>query len=171
MFHERMLYNSPYVTEPVGMAHGSQDAKVVYDIAKAHGRLHDATARQNIGEARMLEIVVNQLAERVGEGIRSERMSDQAAGLVRLFKGTSVSRIVTLAFDTAGPSGAAWTEDDPAAMSGINFLMRQAGSIGGGTTEMARNVISERVLAMPRERRLDKDVPFRDVPRSRSSNT
>ena len=49
--------------------------------------------------------------------------------------------------------------------------MRQAGSIGGGTTEMARNVISERVLMMPRERRLDKDVPFREVPRSRSSTT
>ncbi len=56
-------------------------------------------------------------------------------------------------------------------MSGINFLMRQAGSIGGGTTEMARNVISERVLGMPRERRLDKDVPFRDVPRSRPTST
>ena len=46
--------------------------------------------------------------------------------------------------------------------------MRQGGTIGGGTTEMARNVISERVLSMPRERRLDKDVPFRDVPRGRA---
>ena len=55
-------------------------------------------------------------------------------------------------------------------MSGVNFLMRQVGSIGGGTTEMARNVISERVLTMPRERRLDKDVPFRDVPRGRAGN-
>ena len=119
----------------------------------------------------MLELVVNQLAERVAEGIRSGRMSDQAAGLVRLFKGTSVSRVVTLALNTAGPSGAAWAEGDTAAMSAINFLMRQAGSIGGGTTEMARNVISERVLGMPRERRLDKDVPFRDVPRSPSATT
>jgi hypothetical protein len=56
-------------------------------------------------------------------------------------------------------------------MSAINFLMRQAGSIGGGTVEMARNVISERVLVMPRERTLDRDVPFRDVPRSRSAGT
>jgi hypothetical protein len=171
MFHERMLYNSSLVTEPVGLTHGSQDAKIVYDIAKQHGVLDDATARANIGEARLLELVVNQLAERVGEGIRTGRMSDQAAGLVRLFKGTSVSRLVTLAFDTAGPSGAAWSEDDTASTSAISFLMRQAGSIGGGTTEMARNVISERVLGMPRERRLDKDVPFREVPRSRPTST
>ena len=165
-----MLYNSSFVTEPVGLAHGSQDAKIVYDIARELGRLDDASVRQNIGEARMLELVVTELAERVSEGIRSGRMSDQAAGLVRLFKGTSVSRVVTLALNTAGPSGAAWLEGDTAAMSAINFLMRQAGSIGGGTTEMARNVISERVLGMPRERRLDKDVPFRDVPRSPSTS-
>jgi alkylation response protein AidB-like acyl-CoA dehydrogenase len=171
MFHERMLYNSSFVTEPVGLAHGSQDAKIVYDIASAHGRLDDALVRDNIGEARMLELVVNQLAERVAEGIRSGRTSDQAAGLVRLFKGTSVSRVVTLALNTAGASGAAWAEGDTDAMSAINFLMRQAGSIGGGTTEMARNVISERVLGMPRERRLDKDVPFREVPRSPSATT
>jgi hypothetical protein len=46
--------------------------------------------------------------------------------------------------------------------------MRQAASIGGGTTEMAANVISERVLGMPREITPDRELPFRDVPRSRS---
>jgi len=42
--------------------------------------------------------------------------------------------------------------------------VRQAACIGGGTTEMARNVISERLLGMPRETRNDNG-PFRDVPR------
>jgi hypothetical protein len=49
--------------------------------------------------------------------------------------------------------------------------MRQATAIGGGTTEMARNVISERVLGMPRERTPDRDTPFRDVPRSTTNHT
>jgi hypothetical protein len=35
---------------------------------------------------------------------------------------------------------------------------------------MARNAISERVLGMPSERRVDKDIPFRDVPRSAPSS-
>jgi hypothetical protein len=43
--------------------------------------------------------------------------------------------------------------------------MRQVSCIGGGTTEMAANVVSERVLGMPRERALDRDVSFREVPR------
>jgi alkylation response protein AidB-like acyl-CoA dehydrogenase len=171
MFHERMLYNSPLVTDPVGMTHGSMDSKIVFDIARERGLLHDASARERAGEARMLEIVSNQLADRVSEGIRSGRMSDQAAGIVRLFKGTSAARVVTLALEVAGPTGAAWTDDDIGSLSAVNFLMRQAGSIAGGTVEMARNVISERVLAMPRERTFDKDIPFRDVPRNRSAGT
>jgi hypothetical protein len=47
----------------------------------------------------------------------------------------------------------------------MEFLMRQTSCIGGGTTEISRNVIAERLLGMPREASGDKDVPFREVPR------
>jgi alkylation response protein AidB-like acyl-CoA dehydrogenase len=170
MFHERMLYNSPYVTEAVGMKHGSSHASALIAIARESGRMGDPSVRELVGEARMLELVGNELNARVSESIRAGRLSDQAAAIVRLFKGTAVNRIVTLAFEAAGDAGAAWTEGSAAEMAAVNFLMRQAGTIGGGTTEMARNVISERVLSMPRERTLDRDVPFRDVPRGRSGD-
>ena len=167
MFHERMLHTSPYVTEPVGASHGSMDASSVYAVASERGRLDDPSVRELVGEARVLEIVGDAMATRVPESIRSGRLSDQAAALVRLFKGNAQVRIATLALEVAGAAGAGFEEGSLAGNSAVNFLMRQAGSIGGGTVEMARNVISERVLAMPRERSVDKDVPFRDVPRGR----
>jgi hypothetical protein len=52
---------------------------------------------------------------------------------------------------------------------GTRYLSRQTASIGGGTTEMARNVIGERVLNFPRERADDRGVPFNQVRRSKST--
>ena len=171
MFHERMLYTSPYVTHAEGLTHTSSDAAAVYTLAGERGRLDDASVRDLIGEARMLELTSLELSKHVSDHIRTGALSDQAAAIVRLFKATAVARIVTLGLEVAGESATAWAEDGLASSAALMYLMRQGGTIGGGTTEMARNVIAERVLNMPRERSLEKDVPFRDVPRSRPSGS
>jgi len=168
MFHERMLASSPYVTWPAGAGTGgASQGRTLVNLAAKAGKADDAHARDLIGEAHTLDVVRDEALRRVAQGVVTGKMPPQAGAISRLFGGVTATRMTTIGFDLAGSSAVAWTDDDKASGErGVDYLMRQAASIGGGTIEMSRNVISERVLGMPRERTADKDMPFRDVPRS-----
>ena len=167
MFHERLGTSSPYMTMPRSAHHDIGVA--ARSVARDAGRLDDPVAKDLIGEARALTLVRQQLPKRLEAAIKAGALNDQGAAIARLFGGMVATRLNTIAFELAGPAAVTWDEADGATAGiGTDFLIRQVATIAGGTVEMARNVISERVLGMPRERTLDRDIPFREVQRART---
>ncbi|MDT3443318.1 acyl-CoA dehydrogenase family protein [Pseudofrankia sp. BMG5.37] len=166
MMHERQASNSPFVTSPSHTRRGSAgiDAPLV-PIASRLGRLDDPRTRELIGEARLLSVVREQLNRRLAAGMTTGRLHPQSSAIGRLFAGHFGTRRDTITYEIAGAIGAAWADDDPAAACGVGYLIRTIATVAGGTTEIARNVISERVLGMPREAAPDHGIAFRNVPR------
>jgi alkylation response protein AidB-like acyl-CoA dehydrogenase len=83
--------------------------------------------------------------------------------------------LTSFAVDVLGPEGLlkpdgyamARSTRSPFAYPGPQdaFLRARANPIEGGTSEIARNVIGERILGLPPEPRVDKNVPWSKVPR------
>jgi alkylation response protein AidB-like acyl-CoA dehydrogenase len=171
MYHEKSLGFSHYFIRPAGSMRGAQPgAPTPLAVARQAGRLADPAARQLVGEAHALKLAGQEATTRIARGTAAKRLSDQAAGISRILAGVIGTQLATINLKLAGASGVVWDEDDELLGDmGMEFLMRQTRQIGGGTVEMSRNAISERLLGMPRETRRDNDVAFRDVPRSAPS--
>jgi alkylation response protein AidB-like acyl-CoA dehydrogenase len=114
-------------------------------------------------------------AIRAGEAARSGTPGPEGS-TAKLHWADLNKEITSFAVDLLGPEGATYpagygfvrpeltatrTEDPHKA-----FLRARANSIEGGTSEIMKNILGERVLGLPGEPRVDKNVPWRDVPRS-----
>jgi alkylation response protein AidB-like acyl-CoA dehydrogenase len=167
LFHERAAVggSSPYLS--VARTPGTATETDLAHLVMSGGSADDPEVQRLLGESEALSVVQQQLIRRVTEGIMSGYYPNPAGSILRLFEGMSAARHATIALEMAGQLAVSWAEDGQPSKIGIHYLQRQARSIGGGTTEMARNVISERVLGMPREPATDRDEPFSEVLKAR----
>ncbi|MFZ6003426.1 MAG: acyl-CoA dehydrogenase family protein [Actinomycetota bacterium] len=176
LVHERNAVGggSPYTS---GRSQGHDPAREddsIAEMARASGRIGDPHVRQLVAEAHTRQVVGGQLIRRVTQGVSAGKMAPPAGSLLKLYSATNVMRRYEIGLELAGVGAAAWPVDQqPVARRLSEFtLWRQGLSLGGGSNEIQRNIISERLLGMPREMAADRDVPYREVRRgAASSNT
>jgi len=90
-------------------------------------------------------------------------MPGPEVSVMKLFYAGHLKKTSDLALALQGPAGMLAGADAPAAGAWQQqFLNAPAMRIAGGSDEIQRKIIGERVLGLPSEPRVDKDVPFRD---------
>jgi alkylation response protein AidB-like acyl-CoA dehydrogenase len=87
----------------------------------------------------------------------------------KLVAGSMLQDIAIFAMDLQGAAGALTDPETANAAGQFQAMMLQSPSIriAGGTDEILRNIIAERVLGLPGDVRVDKDVPFNKIPTRR----
>ncbi|MET0629093.1 MAG: acyl-CoA dehydrogenase family protein [Acidimicrobiia bacterium] len=151
------------------------------DFARRSGTTADAATRQLIAEAFVTHEVRQHLNDRVTVGMRTHAFKGDWGSLLKLGLALDTLRRGEVGLQLAGADGVIWNDDTEATTgttdgttdgaAGRTWLSARSISIAGGTNEMQRNIVSERLLGMPREPATDRDVPFSEVVRRRSDRS
>jgi alkylation response protein AidB-like acyl-CoA dehydrogenase len=167
LYHERrtMGDGSEYTSGP-GIADATDVSIDLMSLVDSSNQGESERVREMVGRALVHRAVHAQLSEHVYHAVAGGALPPAAGSIIRL----DMAAVHDVENDTAHAvaGSAAVVEDDAGLLDiGTRYLGRQIASIGGGTTEMARNVIGERVLNFPREYAADRGVPFNRVRRSK----
>ena len=148
----------------IGDRKGTSVVAPLSELARRHGRLHHPLVRQRLVDSWARERMQRWMGETIQNAVRRGEPPPIDPGIMKLFAAESKRRSGDLATELGGLAVVADT-GDPARWARHELMGRYAVSIGGGTNEVMRNNVAERVLGLPREPGFDRDVPWRDIPR------
>lgn len=134
------------------------------------GRTAEPLVRQRLMAAYTEERVRDWTNQRVRATVQAKGTPGPAASIGKVHQGSLNQRIQLLAADLLGVAGIAWPRGgeyhDHMPLEVKGMLRSRANTIEGGTTEVNKNILGERVLGLPREPDLWADKPWEEIPRS-----
>jgi alkylation response protein AidB-like acyl-CoA dehydrogenase len=163
LYHERRAVGMSSEFASGSGSEGGRSTPVNYvALTKMVGQADNERAQQMAGRALVHRAVSEQLGGHVYRSVRDGTLPPAAGTLIRLFHAETTTLEMDTGLAITGTAGVVGAEGE-GLQAGLRYLARQAVCMGGGTTEMARNVIGERVLNFPREYAADRGVPFNQV--------
>ncbi len=134
------------------------------ELARANGAIENAVVRDQLMQLYCMESTKSMVAMRTRAEMKSGKTPGPGGSLGKLMGSNIAWCYRAIALEIAGIGSIAWDST----VSGGSLLNRQVlnsfqSGIAGGTDEIQRNIIGERVLGLPREPAVDTMVPFREL--------
>ena len=162
--HERIALSAGTISSSMV----SDDFDTLLGLAKRRGVIERPDVRHLLGEVYMQQKLLDYTGIRMRRALEAKLPMGPVGSIGKI----GAARLARLSGEASvligGESTIAWRETDTESRKIARGLLRfPIVGIAGGTTEIQKNVVAERVLGLPRERRADRDIPFRDIPKNR----
>ncbi|HEY5662897.1 MAG TPA: acyl-CoA dehydrogenase family protein [Ilumatobacter sp.] len=157
-----------YERVAIGSAGSGSISQPMYEVllaaARAAGRVDDPVVRDQLMEIYAMETTKSLVAMRTRAEMKAGKAPGPGGSLGKLYGSVIAWRFREIAMEIAGPGSQAWDPADPrAAELATQVVGSFSSSIAGGTDEIQRNIIGDRVLGLPRDISVDTGVPFKDL--------
>ena len=138
--------------------------EVLLKAARANGVDQDPVVRQQLMEIYCMETTKALVAMRVRAELKAGKAPGPGGSLGKLAGSVIQWRFRDIAMEIAGAGSQAWDPGDDRAGELQNLVVGSfSASIAGGTDEIQRNIIGDRVLGLPRDISVDSNVPVKDL--------
>jgi alkylation response protein AidB-like acyl-CoA dehydrogenase len=148
---------------------GGSGAERLITLARETGRWDDPVVRNKVMRLWAQEQIRGWTNARVRDALSAGQSPGAASSIGKVHQATLNQQIQDLMVDLLGTDAIAWpATDDPDAMPrDVKGMMRSlANSTEGGTTDINKNILGERVLGLPKEPDPWKGKPWKEIPRS-----
>ena len=157
-----MLMNERVAIGSGGGGGRSAGVKPLVELARRRGVLNDPVVRQGIADVYIRTQIMGYIGQRTRAAVKAGKAPGPEGSIAKLAGALLMRRTSDLGIAIAGAGGQAW-EDKRDSRWALGVLSAPAARIAGGTDEVQRNIIGERVLGLPKEPQIDRDLPFKEL--------
>jgi len=148
----------------IGGASTDGDLIGLIELARTYGRLADPIVRQELASAYTRTQILRYLGYRSQTALSKGRAPGPETSVMKLAFGDHLKRVGSAAVQWQGPVGMLSGRGGASPFFAQRFLYAPSLGIAGGTSEVQRNIIGERVLGLPPEPRPDRVATMADAP-------
>jgi alkylation response protein AidB-like acyl-CoA dehydrogenase len=171
------LANVTLGNERVALSHGGvcwglgPTSRDFVDLVVERGGTAEPVRRQRFAAVATEAVLLDLLGRRMLDDALADRAPGPEASMRKFLSDVHGQHLTELAADLCGPAGTL-AGDDAVGPLGAEagewpwaFLFARALTVGGGTAQVQRNILAERVLGLPRDRDDTAGVPWREAQR------